>query len=131
MGFSALLLWLGLIPYRQADFPFAAIEIAVATPIAIVTLYRLWREPTIARMLGGYALTLLAFLFFGRYFQGNYLGYIVAAASAIPFLLREARPARERRRHALVPSRPVRPSGSVVATPSIVAPAAIEARSVE
>src|SRR6202022_72445 len=29
VGFSALLLWLGIIQYRQADFPFAAIDIAV------------------------------------------------------------------------------------------------------
>ena len=97
MGFSALLLSLGAIQYRQADFPFAAIEIAVATPIALYTMYRLWRDPTIARMLWGYALTLLAFLFFGRYFQGNYLGYILAVASPIPFLLREQRPARKTR----------------------------------
>src|SRR5207249_44498 len=34
MGFSALLLALGVIEYRQADFPFAAVEIAVAAPIA-------------------------------------------------------------------------------------------------
>ena len=97
MGFSALLLSLGAIQYRQADFPFAAIEIAVATPIALYTMYQLWRDPTIARMLWGYALTLLAFLFFGRYFQGNYLGYILAVASPIPFLLREQRPARKTR----------------------------------
>ena len=97
VGFSALLLWLGIIQYRQADFPFAFIEIAVATPIALYTMYRLWRDPTIARLLWGYALTLLAFLFFGRYFQGNYVGYILAVASAIPFLVREQRPARKTR----------------------------------
>ena len=86
MGFSALLLALGVIEYRQADFPFAAIEIAVATPIAAWWLLRLWRRPTIATLLSGYALALLAFLFFGRYFQGNYLGFILAVASPVPFL---------------------------------------------
>ncbi len=86
MGFSALLLALGVIPNRQADFPFAIIEIAVAAPIAAWWLARLWREPTIPTMLAGYALTLLAFLFFGRYFQGNYLGYIVAVATPVAFL---------------------------------------------
>ncbi len=86
MGFSALLLALGAIPYRQADFPFAAIEIAVATPIAVWWLRRLWRAPAIGTLLAGYALTLLVFLFFGRYFQGNYLGYILAVASPIPFI---------------------------------------------
>ena len=126
MGFSALLLWLGAIPYRQADFPFAAIEIAVATPIALYTLRGLWRRPTIALLLGGYSLTLLAFLFFGRYFQGNYVGYILAVASAIPFLLREARPVKARRKRRLpIPER----TGS--APQPIGAIAAVRARSIE
>src|SRR5438445_12262956 len=108
MGFSALLLTIGVIPYRQADFPFAAIEIAVATPLAAWWLVRLWRQPTIATLLGGYALTLLAFLFFGRYFQGNYLGYILAVATPVPFLRAEARAAvrraTRRRRVRVAPS---------------------------
>jgi Glycosyltransferase family 87 len=128
MGFSALLLWLGAIPYRQADFPFAAIEILVAAPIALYTLRRLWQRPTIALLLGGYSLTLLAFLFFGRYFQGNYVGYILAVASPIPFLVLEARPVKARRKRRLpIPERTVvapqpQPIGSV---------AAVEARSIE
>lgn len=125
MGFSALLLRVGVIGYPQADFPFAAIEIAVATPIAAYTLYQLWRTPTIARMLVGYALTLLAFLFFGRYFQGNYLGYILAVATPAPFLIRESRPERltRRRRRAVAGKRDARPAA--------LGAAAAEARSVE
>jgi hypothetical protein len=90
MGFSAILLGLGLIPYRQADFPFAAIEIAVAAPIAAWWFIRLWQRPTIATLIAGYALTLLAFLFFGRYFQGNYLGFIAAVFTPVPFLASRA-----------------------------------------
>jgi hypothetical protein len=97
MGFSAILLALGLIPYRQADFPFAAIEIAVAAPIAVWWFIRLWQRPTIATLLAGYALTLLAFLFFGRYFQGNYLGFIAAVFTPVPFLAARRVPARARR----------------------------------
>lgn len=118
MGFSALLLALGIIPFRQADFPFAAIEIAVALPIALYTMYRLWRDPTMARMLLGYALTLLAFLFFGRYFQGNYLGYIAAVASPIPFLRAEQRPARRPR------TRRARAAAPVAAAPLAAAASA-------
>jgi len=105
IGFSALLLAVGAIPNPQADFPFAAIEIAVATPLAAWWLVRLWRDPTIPVMLTGYALTLLAFLFFGRYFQGNYLGYILAVATPVAFLRPPAarRPiTRAERRHASV-----------------------------
>jgi hypothetical protein len=97
MGFSAILLAIGLIPYRQADFPFAAIEIAVAAPIAAWWFIRLWQRPTIATLLAGYALTLLAFLFFGRYFQGNYLGFIAAVFTPVPFLAARQAPARVRR----------------------------------
>ncbi len=106
VGFSALLLALGVIEYRQADFPFAAIEVAVAAPIALWWLRKLWREPTISTLLTGYALTLLAFLFFGRYFQGNYLGYILAIATPVPFLAREAQlRVRPRRRRELAAGR--------------------------
>jgi len=97
MGFSAILLALGVIEFRQADFPFAAIEIAVATPIALWWMWKLWRRPTLHTLLIGYALTLLAFLFFGRYFQGNYLGYILAVATPVIFLRAEAKVPTKRR----------------------------------
>ena len=96
MGFSAILLALGVIQFRQADFPFAAIEIAVATPIALWWMWKLWKLPTLATLLTGYALTLLAFLFFGRYFQGNYLGYILAVVTPALFLRAEAMPVKKR-----------------------------------
>jgi hypothetical protein len=116
MGFSALLLTLGAIEYRQADFPFAAIEIAVAAPIAAWWLRKLWREPTMPTLLTGYALTLLAFLFFGRYFQGNYLGYILAVATPVPFLLRESRAAVRVRRRREVRRPAPQPAPAVSAT---------------
>jgi len=123
MGFSAILLALGLIPYRQADFPFAVIEIAVAAPIAVWWLIRLWQRPTIAALLAGYALTLLAFLFFGRYFQGNYLGFIAAVFTPVPFLATRA-PRRVPRRvrrpaPAIVPSRqPLEPAPTPLPSPA-------------
>jgi len=86
MGFSALLLALGVIPSRQADFPFAVFELAAAVPLGLVALRALWREPTLARMLIGHAVTLLAFLFFGRYFHGSYAGYVAALATPALFL---------------------------------------------
>ena len=125
MGFSALLLSLGIIPYRQADFPFAVIELAVATPIAIWWLVRLWRQPTIATLLAGYALTLLAFLFFGRYFQGNYLGFIAAVFTPVPFLAARRAPLRRARRSPRLggPLPSYRPAPSGTASPSPREPA--------
>jgi hypothetical protein len=119
MGFSALLLALGVIEFRQADFPFAAIEIAVATPIALWWMWKLWRNPTLATLLTGYALTLLAFLFFGRYFQGNYLGYILAVATPVIFLTAEARvPAKRRARARRTRERASAPVVQPVAEPA-------------
>jgi len=133
MGFSALLLALGVIEFRQADFPFAAIEIAVATPIAVWWMWKLWKRPTLDTLLTGYALTLLAFLFFGRYFQGNYLGYILAVATPVLFLRAEARATKRRVRtrrervpvaipttvmHAGTEERPREPVGTPVAEPA-------------
>ncbi|MBI2773373.1 MAG: DUF2029 domain-containing protein [Chloroflexi bacterium] len=86
MGFSALLLSLGLIGYPQQDFPFWAFQLAAAVPLAVWSLRRLRRDPSIHALLVGYAATLLAFLFFGRYFQGNYLGYVIAVAAPACFI---------------------------------------------
>ena len=127
MGFSALLLSLGIIEYRQADFPFAVIEIAVAVPVALWWLRKLWSAPTISTMLTGYALALLAFLFFGRYFQGNYLGYILAIASPVPFLAREARASvRVRRRRDARAARPARSPVAPIAVVARPAPSVVE-----
>ena len=121
MGFSAILLALGVIQFRQADFPFAAIEIAVATPIALWWMWKLWKLPTLATLLTGYALTLLAFLFFGRYFQGNYLGYILAVATPAIFLTTEARVPAKRRARARRTQELARAERDVGAAPAPVA----------
>lgn len=93
VGFSALLHGLGLIPHRNADFPLWIFQAAVALPVIALALRRLWREPTISALLLGYAVTLLAFLFFGRYFQTSYFGYILAVA--VPaFFMRDRLPRR-------------------------------------
>jgi len=122
MGFSALLLAVGVIEFRQADFPFAAIEIAVAAPIALWWMRKLWKRPTLDTLLTGYALTLLAFLFFGRYFQGNYLGYILAVATPVMFLRAEARvPAKRRTRRARERASAEREHAAAAAAPLLVA----------
>ena len=97
---------------------------------SVIASLALW---SLATLLTGYALTLLAFLFFGRYFQGNYLGFILAVATPVPFLLREARaPARVRRRRevrrvAPTPAPAPEPVASVVEQPlAEPAPASLE-----
>src|SRR2546428_36084 len=84
MGFSAILLALGLIPYRQAGFPFAAIEIAGAAPLAAWWVIRLWQRPPLATPLARHAPTPPALLFFRRDFQRNYLGFIAPVFTPVP-----------------------------------------------
>ncbi len=86
LGFSAVLLATGVVTYPQEGFPFWAFELLAAAPIAVWALVRLRRAPRIDTLLLGYALTLLAFGYFGRYFNGNHLGFIVAVAAPVPFL---------------------------------------------
>lgn len=86
MGFGAILRSLGIISYPQQEFPFAVFQLAAGVPVALWSLRQLRRDPHIATMLMGYALSMLAFAFFGRYFHGNHLGFLVALAAPIPFL---------------------------------------------
>lgn len=86
MGFGAILRSLGIISYPQQEFPFAAFQLAAGVPVALWSLRQLRRDPHIATMLTGYALSMLAFAFFGRYFHGNHLGFLMALAAPIPFL---------------------------------------------
>ncbi|HEX9436267.1 MAG TPA: hypothetical protein VGA16_03805 [Candidatus Limnocylindria bacterium] len=121
MGFSALLRTIGVISYPQQEFPFAIFQIAAAVPLAIWSMRRLRREPDVATMLTGYTITLLAFLFFGRYFHGNHLGFILALAAPIPFLRPElvsGLRARLTRPRAAVPSLPS-PGAAVIAPVTI------------
>lgn len=121
MGFSALLRAVGVISYPQEDFPFWAFELLAAIPLAIWALRRLRRDPSIAELLLGSSVTLLAFLFFGRYFQGNYLGYVAAVAAPVPFLRPElARAVADGARRLTGRSTaPVRPRPVVVADGSV------------
>lgn len=112
MGFGAILRSLGIISYPQQEFPFAAFQFAAGVPVAIWSLRQLRRDPHIATMLMGYALSMLAFAFFGRYFHGNHLGFLIALAAPIPFLRPEL--VRDLARRA-VPRREAEPGGAVMA----------------
>ncbi|MBU6424101.1 MAG: DUF2029 domain-containing protein [Chloroflexota bacterium] len=120
MGFSAILSSLGLIAYPQEDFPFWAFELLAAIPLSVWALRRLRRDPSVAELLLGSSIALFGFLYFGRYFQGNYLGYVAAVAAPVPFLrpdlVRELENAV--RRHLGRPAVPVGIGAKVRAGPS-------------
>lgn len=86
MGFAQFLRTLGIIEYSQQDFPFWILQAIAAVPLGVIALHALWKRPLLHTLVTGYAVTLLAFLFFARYFHGNYLGFITAVASPALFL---------------------------------------------
>lgn len=86
IGFAAFLRTLGIIEYSQQDFPFWILQAIAAVPLGAIALHALWKRPLLHTLVTGYAVTLLAFLFFARYFHGNYLGFITAVASPALFL---------------------------------------------
>ncbi len=76
-GFGEVLYNLHVIGRRTDSFPFAIFQIAAAAPLMWLSGRAFVRRPTIARWMAGYALLLLAFTFFGRFFNDNYATVVV------------------------------------------------------
>lgn len=77
-GASNLVLALGWVKDRFAYWPFWLTELVVSLPILLVLLTKQTADNTPARVAWGYGLFLLAFFFFSRFLNENYLGYILA-----------------------------------------------------
>ncbi|NLE77230.1 MAG: DUF2029 domain-containing protein [Chloroflexi bacterium] len=77
-GLSTVLLGLGLIPDRLAYFPFWAPQLLVCGPLLVGLLRRQARQNDLANVCLGYGALLFAFLYLSRFFNENYLGYLLA-----------------------------------------------------
>jgi hypothetical protein len=76
-GFSELLFNLHVIARRTDSFPFGIFQLAAVIPALWLTARAFLRRPTIARWMGGYAVVLLAFTFFSRFFNDSYVGVVI------------------------------------------------------
>jgi len=76
-GLANFVLAFNLVSSRLAYFPFWIPELIVCVPLLIVLLRRQWRENTVANIAWHGALLLFAFAFTSRFFNENYLGFIV------------------------------------------------------
>jgi len=76
-GFSELLYSLHVIARRTDNFPFGIVQLVAIVPALWFAARTFVRRPTIARWLGGYALVLLAFTFFARFFNDSYVGVVI------------------------------------------------------
>jgi hypothetical protein len=77
-GASNFVLALGLVPDRFAQWPFWALELAVALPVLLWFIHRQQRANTLANACWHYGVFLLVFFYTSRFLNENYLGYILA-----------------------------------------------------
>jgi Glycosyltransferase family 87 len=73
-GFGEFVYQAHLVARRTDYFPFGLVQLAVVLPALWVSARAFLRRPSLIRWLGGYALLLLAFTFFARFFNDNYFG---------------------------------------------------------
>ena len=78
-GFANVVLALNLVQSRLSYFPFWVFEALFGLPILIASLWRqVTRDNSVGAMLYGYALFSFVFLFFSRFLNENYIGYLLA-----------------------------------------------------
>ena len=77
-GASNFVLTFGLVSDRFDYWPFIIPSAIITGPLLLALLWRQTRTNTMAMMLYGYAVLLLAFFYVSRFLQPNYLGYILS-----------------------------------------------------
>ncbi len=81
-GFANLVLALQLVQSRLDYFPFWIPTVIFGLPLLAGLLWRqLHRNNSVGAMLYGYALFAFTFLFFSRFLNENYVGYLLACAA--------------------------------------------------
>lgn len=85
-GFANLVLHLGMVKNTASYFPFTIFQMLLTLPLMGLSLYQQTRENSLDRMLAGYTVTLFVFLFFGRYFAANYIGFVVSMLTVSFFI---------------------------------------------
>jgi hypothetical protein len=73
-GFGEFLYQMHVVARRTDYFPFGLVQLAAVLPTLWVTARAFLRRPSLLRWMGGYALVLVAFTFFARFFNDNYFG---------------------------------------------------------
>jgi hypothetical protein len=77
-GFANWVLALGLVESRLDYFPFWIPELLTCLPLLLFLLWKQIRTNTLGAMLYGYSALMLVFFYFSRFFNENYLGFILA-----------------------------------------------------
>jgi hypothetical protein len=76
-GFGEFLYETHVIAHRSDGFPFGIFQLLAVVTVVWISGRAFLRRPTIGRWMGGYALSLLAFTFFARFFNDNYAAVVI------------------------------------------------------
>lgn len=77
IGLGGLLLNFGILPNRDAAFPFSMLALVVGMPVLLVLLCALMRRPTVRLMVAQSAGFAFVMAFMNRVFHDNYIGFVL------------------------------------------------------
>ena len=83
-GFGAFLLATGIIHRNTDSFPFWILQLLATAVVLWFNGRAFLRRPTAGRWMAGFAAVLLAFTFFARFFNDNYVAVILALILTVP-----------------------------------------------
>ena len=83
-GFGAFLLATGIIRRNTDQFPFWIFQVLAMAPVLWFSGRAFLRRPVAGRWIAGFAGVLLAFTFFARFFNDNYVAVVLALFLAVP-----------------------------------------------
>ncbi len=83
-GFGAFLLATGIIHRNSDQFPFWIFQVLAMAPVLWFSGRAFLRRPIAGRWMAGFAGVLLAFAFFARFFNDNYVAVILALFLTVP-----------------------------------------------
>ena len=97
-GFGEFLYAVHLVAHRTDSAPFGVVQLLALAPVLWLTARAFLRRASLGRWMAGYALCLLAFTFFGRFFNDNYVAVVITLLLCIrPLGDRRLEPAAARR----------------------------------
>jgi hypothetical protein len=76
-GFGELLYRAHLVAHRTDSVPFGVFQLVALLPVVWLTGRAFLQRPSLGRWMAGYALSLLAFTFFGRFFNDNDVAVVI------------------------------------------------------
>ena len=95
IGLSHIMVAIGIIPSLEAPFPFLILSLGFGLPVLAYTLRRQYKTNSLANMWLGFALFGFTFQYFSRFFNDNYMIFLVQALFIAQFVNKSVSAAEE------------------------------------